>query len=95
VTPRARARACTTGAVLLLAAAILAANLIIGAGAIALWLVARSYRRQARRESIRAETLARPFPDPAPIPDWDEYAVQAAYDHAFNDIARRYDQETA
>lgn len=57
----------------------------------AAWYIGRHLRRAA----VTAERLARPFPDPAPMPDWERLAEQAAIDDTFDDMIRNWNQESA
>jgi hypothetical protein len=104
VTARRRAHACTTGAVASLTTAAIAiplnptAALVALAGGILLAACAGSYRTEHRAELARHERARRtaiPFPDPQPMPDWEQLAEQAAYDDAFEQIRRHYDHGTA
>jgi len=104
MTARRRAHACTTAAILFATAGLYAAPVHANAGiagltgAILLTLAAASYRRQHRAELHRHERARRAavaFPDPAPMPDWEQLAEQAAYDDAFEQIRRHYDHGTA
>ena len=100
MTARRRAHACTTGAVLTLTTAVIAiplnatAVLVACAGGILLAACAASYRTEARH-AARAALPAVPYPDPAPMPDWEQLAEQARYDEAFDKIRRHYDHGTA
>ena len=81
MTARRRAHACTTAAILFATAGLYAAPVHANAGiagltgAILLTLAATSYRRQHRAELHRHERARRAaiaFPDPAPMPDWEQ-----------------------
>ncbi|MDX3247168.1 hypothetical protein [Streptomyces sp. ME18-1-4] len=81
MTARSRAHACTTGAILNLTIAAITiplnptAALVACAGGILLAACAASYRTEHRAELARHERARRtaiPFPDPAPMPDWEQ-----------------------
>ncbi len=46
----------------------------------ALWHISRRIRASLRRAAVTAERLARPIPDPQPMPDWDQDAVNQTFD---------------
>jgi hypothetical protein len=100
VTPARKARACTAAAVVWFTAAAIATPLnpiaaIAGlAGGILATACAGSYRTEARH-AARAALPAIPYPDPQPMPDWEQAAEQARYDEAFDTIRRHYDHGTA
>lgn len=100
MTARRKAHACTAGAVLTLTVAVIAiplnptAALVALAGGILLAACAASYRTETRRTAWAALPTI-PYPDPAPMPDWQQAAEQAAYDDAFEQIRRHYDHGTA
>ena len=104
MTARRRAHACTTAAILFATAGLYAAPVHANAGiagltgAILLTLAATSYRRQHRAELHRHERARRAaiaFPDPAPMPDWEQLAEQARIDETFADMIGHYDEEAA
>jgi hypothetical protein len=100
VTARRKAHTCTAGAVLTLTTAVIAiplnttAALVALAGGILLAACAASYRTEARRAAWAALPTI-PYPDPAPMPDWQQAAEQARFDETFADMIRNYDQEAA
>jgi hypothetical protein len=59
----------------------------------ALWHISRHIRTNLRRAAVTAERLARPNPDPAPMPDWDQLAEQAAVNHTFDEMTRNWNQD--
>ncbi|MCX5522628.1 hypothetical protein OG342_07085 [Streptomyces bobili] len=59
------------------------------------WYICHRIGRNLRRAAVTAERLARPYPDPAPMPDWERLAEQAAIDDTFADMIRHYNQEPA
>jgi hypothetical protein len=59
----------------------------------ALWHISRHIRTSLRRAAVTAERLARPIPDPAPMPDWDQIAEQARYDDTFAEMTRNWNQD--
>jgi hypothetical protein len=61
----------------------------------ALWHIGRRIRASLRRAAVTAERLARPFPDPAPMPDWERLAEQAAIDEAFDDMISHWNEDAA
>lgn len=100
MTARRRAHACTTGAVLTLTTAAIAipldatAALVALAGGILLAACAASYRAEARRIA-RAALPTVPYPDPVPMPDWEQLAEQAAYDETFADMINHWNEDAA
>ncbi|MEH0574339.1 hypothetical protein QBA54_07545 [Streptomyces sp. B21-108] len=104
MTPRTKARTCTLAALLTAAAGLYAATVypILGgpgaAAAFSLWMVGRSYRRQHWAMVFRCEQARRAairFPDPQPIPDYDQLAEQAAFDEAFGDMINHWNEDAA
>jgi len=100
VTARRRAHACTTGAVLTLTTAAIAiplnttAAIIALAGGILLAACAASYRTEARH-TARTALPAIPYPDPAPMPDWDQLAEQARVNETFDDMINHWNEDAA
>jgi hypothetical protein len=58
------------------------------------WCIGRRIRTSLRRAAVTAERLARPFPDPAPTPDWDQLADQAAVNATFDEMIRHWNEAT-
>jgi hypothetical protein len=59
----------------------------------ALWHISRHIRTSLRRANATVERLAGPFPDLAPMPDWDRIAEQARYDNAFAEMTRNWNED--
>jgi hypothetical protein len=59
----------------------------------AVWHIGRRIRASLRRAAVTVERLARPFPDPQPIPDREWLAEQAAVNHAFDDMISHWNQD--
>ncbi|MGW2048620.1 hypothetical protein ACWCPF_26065 [Streptomyces sp. NPDC001858] len=104
MTPQTKARYSTAAATLFAAAGIYAGatHPALGApgavAAIALYLVARSYRRehwQAAVDCEQARRVAIVIPDPAPMPDWEQLAEQARYDETFGDMISHWNEDAA
>ena len=57
------------------------------------WCIGHRAGRTLRRASAHAERLARPYPDPRPMPDWERIAEQARYDDTFNAMIRNWNQD--
>lgn len=100
MTARRRAHACTTGAILTLTTAAIAiplnttAAIIALAGGILLAACAASYRAEAR-QAARAALPAIPYPDPAPMPDWERAAEQARINETFTELISHWNEDAA
>lgn len=100
MTARRKAHACTAGAVASLTVAVIAiplntlAALAALAGGILLAACATSYRAEARRTAWAALPVI-PYPDPAPMPDWEQAAEQARYDETFGDMISHWNEDAA
>jgi HAMP domain-containing protein len=69
--------------------AALLAVLALAAG----WCIGRRIRRSLRRAAVTAERLARPVPDPQPIPDWNQLAEQATVNETFDEMTRNWNED--
>jgi hypothetical protein len=100
MTPARKARACTLGALACLTTAVTAiglnpfAAILALAGGVILTAYARTYRTEARRDAWAA-LPAIPYPDPAPMPDWEQLAEQAATKAAFDDMISHWNEDAA
>lgn len=98
MTARTKARCCYAGALLSLAAGLIAACwqpcwAVFGlAGAVLLAATGNDYRRAHQRTARRARL---PFPDPAPLPDWEQLAEQARYDDTFSNMISHWNEDAA
>lgn len=103
MTPHTKARTCTAAALLSATAALTASTwhpalAIPGtASAICLWLVAASYRADHQRATLAFQTAREetPYPDPAPMPDYERIDEQARYDETFADMIRHWNEDAA
>jgi hypothetical protein len=57
------------------------------------WCVGRRIRASLRGAAVTAERLARPIPDPQPMPDWDQLADQAAINATFDEMIRHWNED--